>query len=70
MVFEDYYRATNRGTAAGAGLGLPIVRVSAARLGGTARVESEVGVGSTFTVEVPIGEVVRRDGVPITTHGP
>lgn len=59
LVFEDYYRATNRGSAAGAGLGLTIVRVAAARLGGVARAESEYGVGSTFTVEVPIGQVAQ-----------
>lgn len=38
----------------GTGLGLPIARNLAERMGGTLNVQSEVGQGSTFTLELPL----------------
>ena len=38
----------------GTGLGLPIARTLAERMGGTLRAESQEGQGSTFTLEVPL----------------
>ncbi len=38
----------------GTGLGLPITKGFAERLGGSISVQSEVGRGSTFTVRVPL----------------
>ena len=54
-VFERFYRvdqARSRGTG-GTGLGLAIVRHVATNHGGDVVVESEEGVGSTFTLRVP-----------------
>jgi signal transduction histidine kinase len=50
-IFEAFQRATSdeRGT----GLGLTLSRQLAALLGGRLRLISELGVGSTFTLEVP-----------------
>lgn len=50
-IFEPFHRAHVSGT--GAGLGLPICRRLAEALGGTLTVASAVGVGSTFTLELP-----------------
>lgn len=55
-IFERFYRidkARSR-AAGGTGLGLALVRHASQRHGGTVRLHSEVGVGSTFTVELPV----------------
>ncbi|MGQ9732859.1 MAG: sensor histidine kinase, partial [Candidatus Zipacnadales bacterium] len=55
-VFEKFYRAKNAHTASveGTGLGLAIARLIAEAHGGTIRLDSVVGTGSTFTVTLPI----------------
>jgi heavy metal sensor kinase len=52
-VFERFYRADSARTAGGAGLGLAICRWIAEAHGGRIEVQSELGVGSTFTVWLP-----------------
>ena len=57
-LFERLYRA-DRGrdrALGGSGLGLAIVRRRAELLGATVRVESERGVGSTFSLFLPAGK--------------
>lgn len=45
----------------GAGLGLSIVRLLAERMGGRASVQSQVGVGTTFLVKLPLVEATLDD---------
>ena len=61
-IFERFYRADPSRQAAGvhAGLGLAIVKEYVERLGGTIRVESAAGVGTTFTVTLPGGGTGAR----------
>jgi signal transduction histidine kinase len=54
-VWEPYFTTKERGT----GLGLAIVRHNTEMYGGRARVESEVGSGTTFTVTLPARTVMR-----------
>ena len=53
-IFDRFWQAreTRR---AGAGLGLAIVKGIAEAHGGSVRVRSTVGVGSTFEIEIPVG---------------
>ena len=59
-IFERFYRAdrARNGEVSGTGLGLAICQVIAEGHGGRIEVESRVGVGSTFTVVLPIGAAI------------
>ena len=53
QLFESFYRAGNVGTVPGTGLGLAIVKKCVDLHGGQITVESDVGLGTTFTVTLP-----------------
>jgi signal transduction histidine kinase len=53
QLFQPFYRANNVGIIPGTGLGLVIVKKCAETHGGQISLESEVGVGTTFTVTLP-----------------
>jgi signal transduction histidine kinase len=52
-IFEPFF--TTRGSTNGTGLGLALVRAIVDRHQGEIAVESQVGEGTTFTVEFPRG---------------
>jgi signal transduction histidine kinase len=54
QLFEPFYRAANVGKIKGTGLGLSIVKRCVEFHHAQIFVESEVGVGSTFTVKMPL----------------
>jgi PAS domain S-box-containing protein len=53
-LFDSFHRAKNVGTIPGTGLGLAIVKRCVDLLGGQIAVNSELGVGTTFTVQLPL----------------
>lgn len=56
-IFEEYeqgiVKESDASYRSGTGLGLAIVKKMISSLGGTIRVESKLGVGTTFTIDVP-----------------
>jgi signal transduction histidine kinase len=71
-IFEPFvqgHRALNRPND-GVGLGLAISRDLARGMGGDVTVESELGVGSTFTLELPRAGVLARNGALPSVRSP
>lgn len=54
-LFQPFYRATNVGTIPGTGLGLSIAKESVELHRGSITVQSQVALGTTFTVTIPAG---------------
>ncbi|WP_375764710.1 ATP-binding protein [Archangium gephyra] len=72
-IFERLERAVDSRHYGGLGLGLWIARQSAEALGGRVTVESELGKGATFTVELPRScqpTSMRRDEPPAEQERP
>lgn len=59
-IFESFYRADSVRNAEGFGLGLAQVLKIARYYGGTVKVDSEVGKGSTFTFEIPVDGISNQ----------
>lgn len=68
-IFEPFY--TTKGSRHGTGLGLSVVRNILSSIGGTIRVESMLGEGTCFSMEIPLCE--EEDGEenvrPASNHG-
>lgn len=60
QLFTAFHRSSNVGTISGTGLGLAIVKKCVEFHNGTITVESAMGVGSTFTVKLPLNSVISQ----------
>ncbi|TSD87279.1 response regulator [Mycobacterium sp. KBS0706] len=65
-LFQEFTQADSSTTRkyGGTGLGLAISQRLAALMGGTIAVESEPGIGTSFTVRLPAGSVVTAEVIP------
>ena len=70
LVFEPLTQATNtiRGGHGGTGLGLAIAKRLVTAMGGDLRVESELGKGSTFTIEILVRRTTTSLDHPVRDH--
>lgn len=57
-LFTSFFRSSNTGNLPGTGLGLTIVKNAVELHGGQITLESQVGVGTTFTVILPLNKTV------------
>ena len=57
-IFERFYRSdeSRAKSTGGFGLGLAIAKSSSEAIGGIITVDSELGVGTTFTLRIPVGK--------------
>ena len=63
-IFEDFSQADNEtvNKFGGTGLGLALTKRFCQMMGGSITVRSQRGVGSSFTIEIPMVRLQRRDG--------
>ncbi|MBD2094337.1 response regulator [Trichocoleus sp. FACHB-591] len=64
QLFSPFHRGTNVSNIAGTGLGLSIVKQCAESHGGTVQVVSEVGMGTLFTVTLPLSYSLAHSSAP------
>jgi len=61
-IFEKFFQASNQAyaSAKGTGLGLAIAREIVEAHGGSIRVESTLGIGTTFSITLPVRAAITR----------
>jgi signal transduction histidine kinase len=67
-LFERFFRASTGTSIQGTGLGLPIVKSIVEVHGGTISVDSELGVGTTFAVDLPLPGLPGAPALPEPTE--
>ena len=69
LIFEPGFSTADAVTdVSGRGVGMDVVRRNIQSLGGSVRIQSETGKGSTFTVSLPLTLAIL-DGMAIAAHG-
>jgi CheY-like chemotaxis protein len=72
QIFQQYYQVDSprQRKLKGTGLGLPLSRKLAELLGGSIRLRSQVGVGSTFSVRIPLHYPSTSGDLLLPKHPP
>ncbi|MBR3507063.1 MAG: response regulator, partial [Lentisphaeria bacterium] len=68
-LMQPFVRIRTKTQIVGTGLGLSICNLMAAKMGGKVRIDSELGVGSSFTVELPRTEYQTEAPAELETQG-
>lgn len=66
-LFERFYKADPARAGGGSGLGLSIAQENARLLGGEIDVRSEVGIGTRFTLRLPVTEPLPEGDRPVSS---
>ena len=53
-IFEPFYRASNIDNVSGTGLGMAIIKHCTDLLSGTLHIDSEIGIGTTVSINIPV----------------
>lgn len=69
-IFQEFTRLPGAQGQEGFGLGLSIVRMLVNLLGGSIKVESRLGQGSTFTVDLPLDKALVNEEVSVEKEEP
>jgi len=64
-IFERFYRVDKAHSTRGFGLGLPIAHRIIERHNGTITAQSEVGLGSTFRIHLPIAKIIETEQLSV-----
>lgn len=69
-IFDSFYQIADHDKKQGLGIGLSIAKNIVEALGGTIKVKSEVGVGSTFSFSIPITKnpIMYEQNTPVIKH--
>lgn len=70
VIFNKLVTGPHSGRYAGLGMGLAVARELVNKLGGEIRVDSELYLGSTFYVTLPLSRVAPRVAAPCVPEGP
>ncbi|MEL7247263.1 MAG: ATP-binding protein [Bacteroidota bacterium] len=68
-IFTMFKRLHSMGEYPGTGIGLAMVKLGVEKLGGTVALDSELGKGSTFTIELPKHRTVTVDETTVKSAG-
>ena len=68
-VFEPFYQTDSKQKNIGSGVGLALVKQIVTSLGGTISLDSRLGIGSVFTVKIPVKAPVGIDVKPVEVYG-
>lgn len=74
LIFDSFVQVGEEASHQGSGLGLPITQQYAELMGGQISVNSQIGKGSVFTLELPVirveqAEVVHKTGNELSVQG-
>ena len=62
-IFEPFYRASNIDNVAGTGLGMAIIKHCTDLLKGRLYIESEIGIGTTVSVNIPVSVKKQKENI-------
>jgi len=63
-IFDRFYQSDTSAKSGGTGIGLALVKELIEKMSGNIQVESELGVGTTFYLQLPIMRTAKKESLP------